>query len=186
MKEYDFMLTFSLQNPNEDPGDYERALEENNCTDALLGVGRKGTIALDFGREGASAYEAISSAITDVERSIPGATLTEIEPDFVGITDIAELVNKSRQNIRKLIFSDESECPPPVHGGNPTIWHLYDILKWLQQHRNYEISQELIEVAEITKSLNTLRAWNQLEPDMRRKAETITTPKRPEITALSL
>jgi hypothetical protein len=186
MKEYNFQLTFSLENPNEDPGDYEKALEKNNCTDALLGIGKKGMIALDFGREAASAYEAISSAISDIKRSIPGATLTEIEPDFVGITDVAKLVNRSRQNIRKLIFADYSECPLPVHSGNPALWHLYDILKWLQQHKNYEISQELIEVAKISKSLNTLRAWTQLEADMQKQAEAMTTLKRTELTALSL
>jgi hypothetical protein len=171
MKEYEFTLTFSLQNSNEAPEKYEEALEKNNCTDALLGIGRKGMIALDFGRSADSAEEAISSAISAVKKSIPGAILIESEPDFVSITDIAEFVNRSRQNIRKLMLTNESDCPPPIHSGHPSLWHLYDILQWLQQSKGYGISEEVIEVAKITKFLNAFRSWHQLESSQKKQAE---------------
>jgi hypothetical protein len=186
MNAYDFVLTFSFQEPSDDPEKYVEILGENGCTDALVGIGRLGSISLDFTREAESAHEAIFSAIFDIKQSIPHSQFTEIQPDIVGITDIAELVNRTRQNIRKLIFSDGAECPPPMHGGNSALWHLYDVLKWLQQDKGYDINQEFIELAKITKSLNASRVWHQIEPDMRKQAEAITTPKQTELTALSL
>ncbi|MEL6552885.1 MAG: DNA-binding protein [Cyanobacteria bacterium J06621_11] len=173
MKAYEFILTFSLKNPDEDPSRYEAALEENDCTDALLGIGRKGLISLDFSRESVSAYEAISSAIRAVEKSIPDAELIEMEPDFVGITDIAQLVNRSRQNIRKLVYADDSNCPDPIHGGNPALWHLCDILQWLRQEKAYEIDDEVIDVATSAKSINAMRAWSQIEPAARQQVEAL-------------
>lgn len=186
MREYEFELIFTLQDPNEDSEAYVEALGSNNCTDALVGTGRKGRIALDFGRNAESAYEAIASAIFDVMRSIPGVTLAEVKPDLVGITDVAELVGRSRQNIRKLIFSEGSGCPPPVHSDNPALWNLYDILLWLQQNKGYEIRQELIDVAEITKSLNVLRIWNQIDLDMQRQAIIVTKLGQKELAASPL
>jgi hypothetical protein len=35
----------------------------------------------------------------------PGAELVEASPDFVGLTDVADLVGCSRQNIRKLMLT---------------------------------------------------------------------------------
>ncbi|MEM6597814.1 MAG: DNA-binding protein [Cyanobacteria bacterium P01_C01_bin.69] len=135
MKEYEFTLIFSLQDPAEDPSDYEQALEKNDCTDALIGLGSKGSIALMFDRAADSAFEAISSAIAAVSKSIPHSTLTEAQPDLVGITDVAELVDKSRQNIRKLVYAEGSGCPLPVHNGSSALWHLHDMLVWLQQEK---------------------------------------------------
>lgn len=177
VKTYDFSLTFSLPSVDEDPSIHEKALWDNGCDDALIGIGRRGSIGLMFAREAESAYQAVFSAISAVKRSIPGSALTEVEPDFVGITDIAELVDRSRQNIRKLIYADDSKCPPPAHSGNPALWHLYDVLKWLQQAKNYEISHELIEVAAITKSLNALRVWNQIEPNGQEQAQEMESAK---------
>ena len=179
-------LSFSLQSSNDNPGQYEEALEQNNCTDAILGVGRYGTIALDFLREGKSAESAVFSAISDVKRSIPGAELTEISPDLVGITDIAELVGRSRQNIRKLIFADNSRCPPPAHSGNPALWHLYDVLCWLRQKKHYEVSRELIDVAKVSKSLNALRLWSQIDSRMQQQVKAIATFDNSQIPALSV
>ena len=77
-------------------------LAEAGCDDALVGTGQKGRIALNFIREAASAKEAIISALTDVKRVIPHARLLEVTPDFVGLSDVAELLGVSRQNMRKL------------------------------------------------------------------------------------
>ena len=173
MKNYNFVLAFSLRDSDDNSENYIEALGENGCTDASVGMGRLGRISLDFTREAQSATEAIFSAITDVERSIPNAKLTRIEPDLVGITDVSNLVDRSRQNIRKLILAEGSECPVAIHSGNPTLWHLNDILRWLQQSKGYQISQELIEVAEIAKSLNALKVWNEVNPNRQKQAESM-------------
>ena len=173
MQEYEFVLLFSLQNPDEDASSYEEALEKNGCTDALIGTGQHGFIALDFCREEKSAYAAIASAISAVEVSIQNAVLTRVDPDLVGITDIAEIVNRSRQNIRKLIYAKHSGAPSPVYSGSSTLWHLYDILKWLRDTKEYAISPELVDVAELSKGINAYKLWHQTDIDMRQNAKAI-------------
>jgi len=107
MKEYDFTLTFTLPNLK-DSDQYVEALYGGNCDDALIGVGEKGSIALNFIREAETAYQAIHSAINDVRVVIPQAIFSEAKPDLVGISDIAELIGCTRQNVRKLFKKDAS------------------------------------------------------------------------------
>jgi hypothetical protein len=75
MAEYDFALKFRLHDPQANPDDYVERLYANGCNDALIGVGKKGFISLNFIREAPSAHEAISSAIADVKRVLPLAIL---------------------------------------------------------------------------------------------------------------
>jgi len=96
MKEYEFTLKFSLPNFQVDPNEYIEKLYENGCDDALIGVGSKGYIALDFIREASSAYDAIASAITDVKQVIPNVSLINAAPDFVGLTDAAKILDCSQ------------------------------------------------------------------------------------------
>ena len=80
MQEYDFTLKFKLQETHTDPNDYVEALEREGCDDALVGVGSKGKIGLNFIRFASSEYQAIYSAIRDVKKAIPNAILTEVMP----------------------------------------------------------------------------------------------------------
>ena len=91
MKEYDFTLKYRLGIPNEDAEKYLEALAESGCEDAIVGVGQSGRIALNFIREAETALDAISSALSDVQKAIPEAKLIEAAPDFVGVTDLADL-----------------------------------------------------------------------------------------------
>ena len=36
----------------------------------------------------------------------PGATLTEADPDLVGLTDVADILGCTRQNMRRLMVTD--------------------------------------------------------------------------------
>jgi len=81
--------------------------------------------------------------ITDVRRAIPNATLIEASPDFVGLTEVAELLHVSRQNVRKLIHNSDSLAPMPIHEGRPTIWHLAKVLQWLREQKGYPIEDDL-------------------------------------------
>ncbi|MEG4803980.1 DNA-binding protein [Microcoleus sp. ARI1-B5] len=78
MNEYDFTLKFKLENSLDDPDDFIERLYAGGCDDALIGVGNKGYVALNFIREASSAYEAISSAINDVKRVVPGINIVFI------------------------------------------------------------------------------------------------------------
>lgn len=166
MKEYDFTLKFSLQNSQADPDIYVEKLYEGGCDDALIGIGKKGYISLNFIREASGAYEAISSAIIDVKRVMTCATLIEAAPDFVGLTDAAKILGFTRQNIRKLIVTNEPLAPIPVYEGTPSIWHLAEILIWLRRTKKYAIDDGLIEVAKINMNINLANSWQKVEPHL--------------------
>jgi predicted DNA-binding transcriptional regulator AlpA len=126
MSEYEFTLTFSLPGEPWDPEYYLDALYEAGCDDALIGTGQPGTIALEFVREAVSAAAAVKSAIANVTAAIPGAELFEAKPDLVGLSDVAEILQCSRQNIRKYMVS-YPEFPKPVYTGASTLWHLWEL-----------------------------------------------------------
>jgi hypothetical protein len=91
MIEYEFTLKFRLADPHSDPEAYVDLLYEQGCNDAVIGIGRKGRIALDFIREADSAVLAVLSAIADIRKVIPAAKLIEVSPDFVGISGVAQI-----------------------------------------------------------------------------------------------
>lgn len=163
MNEYDFTLKFQLPQSPIEPNDYVDRLYESGCDDAMIGLGKKGLISLNFIREAESAYIAIQSAITDVRKAIPSALLVEATPDFVGLTDTAKILGCTRQNIRNLIVKDELKSPLPIYEGTPSIWHLAEILMWLQAEKTYAINESLLEISKINMNLNIARNWQRID-----------------------
>jgi hypothetical protein len=154
MRKYSFDLHFRLATSDEDPESHLGRLLEEECDDATVGIGRRGHIGFMFTREAPTAREAVTSAIAAVKRAIPGATLVEASPDFVGLTDAAEVLGFSRQNMRQLVYSCDDSAPVPVHSGRPTLWHLADLLTWLREQKQYPVSDDLIELAETNRQVN--------------------------------
>lgn len=162
MEQYDFTLKFALGQHNADPESFIERLMLEGCDDALIGVGARGRIALNFIREANSAEEAIVSALSDVKRAIPDARFIEATPDLVGITDIANLLGFSRQNMRKILANSGPDFPPPVHDGKRPIWHLEAVLTWFTK-KNREIDNTLLEIARINMYVNYAREKQQLD-----------------------
>src|SRR5690606_27543650 len=79
--EYTFTLKFQLVDENGDPSELVERLGEAGCDDALVGIGRRGRLALEFTREANNAAEAVLSALRDVKQAIPSARLIEVAPD---------------------------------------------------------------------------------------------------------
>jgi hypothetical protein len=96
MKEYTFTLKYRLPEDERDTDALVERLGEAGCTDALVGIGSPGRLALEFTRGAASAMEAVRSALSDVKTAVPSAILVEAQPDLVGLTDVADLVGVSR------------------------------------------------------------------------------------------
>jgi hypothetical protein len=76
--EYEFTLRYQLPTAEASADQLVERLGEAGCSDALVGVGRPGRIALDFTRDAVSAHVAITSALADVKRAIPEARLVEV------------------------------------------------------------------------------------------------------------
>lgn len=158
MNNYDFELIFKLPSNKQNASIYLDSLFEYGCDDATVSMGQLGIISLSFSRESISAKEAIQSAIKDVQGAIPQAKLVEASPDIVSLTDVASILGYSRQYVRKL-FEKESDSftPIPIHVGNPSIWHLSEVLTWMfdtKKVKNENVNSSLFEIASITKDVN--------------------------------
>lgn len=69
---FGFTLAFALPHPDDDPAAFIDALHLGGCDDALIGVGKRGEIALAFLREGDTFEEVVLNARNVVEKAIPG------------------------------------------------------------------------------------------------------------------
>jgi len=166
MGQYEFTLRFALGRPDADPGLFVDNLLAEGCEDALIGLGMQGRIALSFTREASSAERAILTALQDVQRAIPDASLVEATPDLVGLTDIANLLGFSRQYMRKLAVKKGSGFPPPVHQGKPAIWHLSTVLSWFADGKIREFDAALLEIARVNMQCNLVREVARLDRGM--------------------
>jgi len=171
--EYEFELRFKLPADAADAAELVERLGEAGCNDALIGIGQPGRMALRFTREAESAKRAIISALEDVKKVIPAAKLIEAGPDFVGLTDVADMLGMSRQNMRKLMVAHATSFPAPVHEGSSAVWHLEPVLQWLQGKGGYDIAQQQIEVAHIAMQINLIRAADRVELPMQREVRTL-------------
>jgi len=154
MKTYEFELKFCLPKTSQNPSFFVERLAETGCTDALVGIGKTGRIAFLFARDAYSALEAVMSAVNDIRKAIPDAKLIEAAPDLVGLSDIAEILGYSRQNIRKLMMNNLVSFPAPIHEGKTVLWHLSSILSWVKESNRYQVDELLLEVANINMQLN--------------------------------
>lgn len=159
--EYGFTLRYLLHERDSDSDALLGSLGEAGCDDALVGVGHPGRLALEFTREAPSAREAVLSALADVKRAIPLARLIEAGPDLVGLTDVAEIVGVSRQNLRKLMLAHPS-FPVPVHQGSSSIWHLAEVLIWLEGRKGYRVDRSVLETARTALEVNLARQARRL------------------------
>jgi hypothetical protein len=166
MKEFDFTLDFALGHPDADPDAYVEALMREGCDDALIGIGKPGHIALNFIREASTAEEAVVSALAAVKRAIPNCRFIEATPDFVGITDIANLLGFSRQNMRKILEKSGTDFPPPVHGGTRPMWHLEPVLSWFASNQSRTIDTALLEIARVNRYCNYAKERRLLDRDL--------------------
>gem|GEM_PF-92073 len=163
-REYTFLLRYRLSEDLSAPDDVVSRLAEHGCRDALIGIGAPGRVALEFAREADSAESAFLSALRDVREALPGARLVEAGPDLAGLTEAADLVGVSRQNLHKLRRRHSGSFPPPVHDGTMAIWHLSDLLSWLEARQEYQVPCELREIAGVAKQINLARSLGDLEP----------------------
>lgn len=166
--EYTFRLRFLLDAREATPDELVERLAAAGCDDAVIGTGRPGRLALEFVREGDDARDTVLGALAAVIGAIPTARLFEAGPDLVGLSDVAERVGVSRQNLRKLMLQHWRSFPAPVHDGTTAVWHLAPLLEWLRDEAGYDIDAATIDVARITLKINAAREANHLDAADRR------------------
>ncbi len=171
--EYTFTLKYQLADDDRDPNGLVERLGEAGCDDALVGIGQPGRLALEFTREADSADAAVRSALADVRRAVPLARLIEVAPDLVGLTDVADIVGVSRQNMRKLMLAHPGSFPAPVHEGSASIWHLADVLTWLQAKGGYSLALDVLEVACVALQVNVAKEGRRLSGSASKELEAL-------------
>ena len=154
MKDFEFTLRFDTSACDESGEELAELLAAHGCDDATIGIGVPSRVALMFTRQADSMIEAVVSAVRDVRSALPGATLVEASPDFVGVTELADFVGRSRQNIRKLLVTCGRWGPTPVHEGSSSVWHLAPVLLWLRDEKSYHVEDDLLELATATMQFN--------------------------------
>lgn len=159
--DYIFTLKYRLPDHETDLDALAERLGNGGCDDALAGIGQAGRLALEFTREASNANEALLSALADVKAIVPEAVLVEAAPDFVGLTDVAQVLGLSRQNLHKLMSKHRHSFPVPVHEGSASIWHLADVLAWLHAKGTYQLEPGLAELAQVTRQINLARETAQ-------------------------
>lgn len=167
--EYTFTLKFKLAQHDDDLDQIVERLGAAGCDDAVVGIGIAGRVALAFVREAPSAEAALLSALADVRGAIADAKLIEAAPDFVGLTDVADTIGVTRQNMRKLMVTNAASFPAPVHDGTTAVWHLADVLAWLKSRGTYPLSAPLIDVANTTMQINLVKAAAKIKPRLKRE-----------------
>jgi len=170
MSVYEFELIFSLAEPFGDPDDIVNALFEAGCDDAIAGVGKRDRIALRFSRDAANAGSAMASASREVRNALGGAELIEAKPDLVNLSDMAEILGYTRQNMQKHAANAAPSFPAPVHVGAPDVWHLYDVLLWLRDEKGVAVEEGLIETSLAAAEVNARAQSERLAIQQRRVA----------------
>jgi len=171
--EYVFTLKYQLADDDRDPSVLLERLGDAGCDDALVGIGQPGRLALEFTREAADAGSAVRSALADVRAAIPSARLIEVSPDLVGLTDVAELLGMSRQNMRKLMLGHPGSFPAPVHEGSASIWHLADVLTWFQAKGSYSLTQDVLDVAQVALQVNVSKEGRRVSQAVRKELQAL-------------
>jgi hypothetical protein len=79
-------------------------------------------------------------------------------------------MDMSRQNLRKLMVANPSSFPVQVHDSSAGVWHLADLLAWLQQ-KDYPVDTRVVAVSQTTRQINVLKKLHNLptgiEPALR-------------------
>lgn len=164
--EYEFTLKYQLDASDCQHDELVERLGAGGCDDAVIGIGQPRQIGFKFSRAAPSGAAAVQSALADIARIIPTASLIEAGPDFVGLTDVADLMGMSRQNLRKLMLAHPATFPLPVHGGSAGIWHLEELLQWLHQ-KEYAVDSKVIEVSATARHINVRKELQALPPAVR-------------------
>ena len=154
MENYNFVLNFTLPRPDDNPEQFLDALYDAGRDDAAMGIGQYGMLGLDFTRAATSAEEAVRTALANVITAIPGAVPVQAGPDLVGLTEMAVIFGFSRQNMRKYATGQAGGFPPPVVLGDPSLWHLAEIVAWLKVNTNVRPPDHVLDVSKAAAKLN--------------------------------
>ena len=75
--------------------------------------------------------------------------------------------------MRKLMLANPGSFPAPVHEGNASIWHLADVLAWLQAKGGYSLAKQVLEVAQVALQVNVAKEGRRLARSTSKELEAL-------------
>lgn len=128
--DYEFLLVVSdIGFDNEDiiaalVSDLDAQISENH-----------GVYRLAVANEGSSAVDALKDLLPRLASIAPSMRVLRLDPDLVGISDIAERVGRTRQNVQQWVDGTRSSSqpfpPPEGVAGRSLVWRWADVNSWL-------------------------------------------------------
>ncbi|MFN6099555.1 MAG: hypothetical protein ACK468_18095, partial [Dolichospermum sp.] len=67
------------------------------------------------------------------------------------------------------LSKSNSNLPLTVYEGSQLVWHLFEILTWLIESKDYNIDQSLLEIAKTTRNLNFIKESKKLDHEMQKQ-----------------
>lgn len=99
---------------------------------------RDGAALVTFIRSADDAGSALASAITDVERAVPGARVVRIDDQLMGLGDLADVTGRTAESLRLLAIDARGPggfpSPAGVVGKGVRVWRWADVRPWLVAH----------------------------------------------------
>jgi predicted DNA-binding transcriptional regulator AlpA len=129
--EYQFLLV--VADVSADDSDAVTAITEH-----LHGVfsAQHGVRRLAIRSDGATAMEALHNLLHLITEAAPGLRLVRLDPDLVGVPDIAERTGHTRQNVQQWITGerngDRPFPPPEGSAGRSLVWRWAEVNAWLR------------------------------------------------------
>jgi predicted DNA-binding transcriptional regulator AlpA len=97
---------------------------------------RHGVPRLAVSSDGSNAIEALRNLLDRIVDELPGLRLVRLDPDLVGVPDIAERTGHSRQNVQQWVNGerngDRPFPPPEGSAGRSLVWRWAEVNEWLR------------------------------------------------------
>lgn len=130
--EFEFLLIVDGVSIDDDPA--MTVLAEQ--FDAVVSDSR-GVVRVAVSAEGIDSINALSSLVVRLATAVPSLRVMRLDLDLVGISDIAERTNRSRQNVQQWVDGDRhlggGPFPYPEGTvGRSLVWRWSDVYAWLR------------------------------------------------------
>ena len=130
-REYEFVLVVDGVSMDDDEGVAILA----DTFDGVLSWNR-GLHRLAVSGMGRDSYEAASRLVSRLTVALPGLRVIRLDPELVGISDIAQRIGHSRQNVQQWVNGERNAgrpFPAPEGcAGRSLVWRWADVNAWLR------------------------------------------------------
>lgn len=130
-REYEFVLVVDGVSMDDD----EAVATLADTFDGVLSWNR-GLHRLAVSGTGRDSYEAASRLVSGLMVALPGLRVIRLDPELVGIPDIAQRIGHSRQNVQQWVNGERNGSRPfPAPegcAGRSLVWRWADVNEWLR------------------------------------------------------